>query len=69
VSKINWPIVALGVTWWYVETQFFGWNRKPESIAELFADGMVLAFFAAAFAFKQKQPSVTVVVKKEPGNG
>lgn len=47
----NLPIIAIGIYWWQFETAFFGWNRHPESVAELFADGLALVFFAIAFAF------------------
>lgn len=55
---INWPIVILGVLWWYLETKFFGWNQSPGSVAELFADGAALAFFAAAF---WRPPAVYII--------
>ena len=51
MKRINWPIAVLGILWWYMETSYFGWNTAPGSVAELFADGMALAFYAAAFAF------------------
>lgn len=54
--RINWPIAALGVAWWWLETKYFGWNSHPGSVAELFADGMALAFYAAAFAFPPRAP-------------
>lgn len=64
VSRVNWPIVALGLLWWLMETRYFGWNQSPGSIAELFADGMVLVFYGAAFAFPPKRVEVAVVVNK-----
>lgn len=58
MGRVNLPIFALGVLWWFLETSFFGWNQRPGSVPELFADGMALAFFAAAF---WRGSSVTVI--------
>lgn len=69
VSRVNWPIVSLGLLWWLMETSYFGWNDGPGSVAELFADGAVLVFFAAAFAFPPKPFGVTVVVNKGASGG
>lgn len=69
MTRINWPIAVLGILWWYMETSYFGWNVGPGSIAELFADGMSLVFYAAAFAFPPKRLEVTVVVKKGAAGG
>lgn len=69
-KKVNWPIVVLGVLWWLVETRYFGWNARPGSVAELFADGMALAFYAAAFAFPPSRASVVNHNHAEvPANG
>lgn len=54
--RANWPIVALGVLWWWMETSYFGHNNRPGSVAELFADGMALAFYALALAFPPRKP-------------
>lgn len=64
MSRVNWPIVALGVLWWWMETSYFGHNARPESVAELFADGMALAFYAAAFAFPPRKSGVTIEVRR-----
>jgi len=64
VSRVNWPIAVLGMLWWYMETSYFGWNTVPRSVAELFADGMAMAFYALAFAFPPKRSEVTVVVNR-----
>lgn len=69
MSRVNWPIVSLGLLWWLMETSYFGWNHDPSSIAELFADGAVLVFFAAAFALPPKRFEVTVVVNKGAPGG
>jgi len=61
MSRVNWPIMAVGVIWWWMETRYFGWNAIPESVAELFADGMALSFFALGFAFPNKKDCVTNV--------
>lgn len=58
--RVNWPIVAIGVMWWAMETHHFGWNSRPSSVAELFADGVALAFFAAACAFPPRRASVVI---------
>lgn len=56
-------IRALGLFFWYQETKFFGWNDRPGSIAELFADALVLMFFVAAFAVSaMEEGKVTVKV-------
>lgn len=49
-KRVSWPIVWLGIFWWYIETSYFGWNATPSCIEELIADGAALAFFALAFA-------------------
>lgn len=69
MSRFNWPIVALGLLWWLMETRYFGWNDGPGSVAELFADGLVLVFYAAAFAFPPRRQEVTVVVNKGASGG
>lgn len=61
MSRVNWPIVALGLLWWAMETSYFGGNIGPGSVAELFADGMALAFYAAAFAFPPRETKRTVI--------
>lgn len=55
-QKPNIPILIIGVVWLFMETAHFGWNAVPGSAAELFADGMALAFYAAAFAFPNRRP-------------
>lgn len=55
MNKINWPVFLFGVLWWYAETRYFGWNLRPESVEELFADGMALVFYALAFAFPPRR--------------
>lgn len=61
MSRVNWPIVAIGLLWWAMETSYFGGNIGPGSVAELFADGMALAFYAAAFAFPPQAGRTTVI--------
>lgn len=61
MSRVNWPIVALGVLWWWMETSYFGWNNRPGSVAELFADGAALAFYAAALAFPPRRARTTII--------
>lgn len=66
MSRINWPIAWLGILWWWMETSYFGNNYSPGSVAELFADGMALAFYALAFAMPPRGKTV-VVIKREEG--
>lgn len=47
--KPNWVLLFCGVFFWLMETRFFGWNKMPGSIAELFADGMSLFMIGLAF--------------------
>lgn len=47
MSKSNW-ITILALFFWWEETKFFGWNAGPSCIAELFADGLVIAFLIVA---------------------
>lgn len=69
MKRINWPVAVLGMLWWYMETSYFGWKTAPGSVAELFADGMAMAFYAVAFAFPPKRFEVTVVVNKAVAGG
>jgi hypothetical protein len=67
VSRVNWPIAALGVLWWWMETSYFGHNNRPGSVAELFADGMALAFYAVALAFPPgNKSSIEIKVIRSP---
>jgi len=69
MNRVNWPIASLGVLWWAMETAYFGWNSGPASVAELYADGVTLAFYAAAFAFPSRSSRVTIVVKSRVTDG
>lgn len=63
--KVNWPIVVIGLLWWAMETMYFGNNARPNSVAELFADGMTLCIYAMAFAFPPKEKAeITIEVKR-----
>lgn len=64
-AKPNLPIFIIGFIWWLMETAHFGWNPIPGSNAELFADGLALAFYAAAFAFPARSP-ITITVNQAP---
>lgn len=66
MKRVNWPIAALGLLWWTMETSYFGNNVGPGSVAELFADGMALVFYAAAFAFPPRK-SLVIEIKSERG--
>ncbi|NJC38184.1 hypothetical protein GGR60_002738 [Xanthomonas arboricola] len=56
MRKLNVPIALIALCWWGMETSYFGWNKTPGSTAELFADGLGVALFAAAFAFAHRAP-------------
>ncbi|MBB3759262.1 hypothetical protein [Xanthomonas arboricola] len=56
MRKLNVPIALIALYWWGLETSYFGWNKTPDSTAELFADGLALALLAAAFAFAHRAP-------------
>ncbi len=60
MPKFNVPIALLGILWWYLETSYFGWNAFPNSVAELFADGLALAFYASAFALPQRRTIINI---------
>lgn len=53
--SINWVRILVAVLWWFEETAYFGWNAKPSSIAELFADGLVFVLWASAFRVMHRQ--------------
>lgn len=55
-------IAVMGVLWFVAENQHFGWNRSPQSDAELLADG-IFALFCALFAlaWSLDKQSVTVI--------
>ena len=61
----NWRVFLIGVAWWMLETDYFGWNARPGSVAELFADGGALAFYAAAF-MQRKSPKPAVAIFIDP---
>ncbi len=61
MSRVNVPILLIGFLWWYLETSYFGWNHSAGSVAELYADGLALAFYAAAFAFPRR-PAIKITV-------
>lgn len=63
MRRINWPIAVIGIVWWWMETRYFGNNIGPGSVAELFADGLALVFYAAAFAFPPRQ-SVVIEISR-----
>ncbi|UXA48489.1 hypothetical protein M0D44_19805 [Xanthomonas prunicola] len=56
MRKLNVPIALIALYWWGLETSYFGWNKTPGSAAELFADGLGVVLFAAAFAFAHRAP-------------
>ena len=65
--RINWPIAGIGIFWWLMETSYFGWNNTPQSVAELFADGASLAFYAAAFAFPPRAATAITITNNWEG--
>lgn len=45
---MNLPIVLLAFFFFWMESQYFGWNSKSQSEAELICDGIVFLIFALA---------------------
>ena len=59
----NWPILWCAFFWWLIKTQYFGWNAVPSCVEELFADGLVLAMIAAAYARHPRAINLTITTK------
>lgn len=47
--RITWPVLLIGVGFWWMETDYFGWNATPQSEAELICDGIAMLIQALAF--------------------
>ncbi|QNQ62478.1 hypothetical protein IB024_01595 [Brucella sp. 6810] len=45
---MNWTIVFFTAAFWLHQNIYFGWNRQPQSHAELLADGIVYLLAALA---------------------
>ncbi len=56
--KKNYYILWLAFCFWFMETQFFGWNMLPSCVAELACDGFVI--FLTALAFMPITVNVTI---------
>jgi hypothetical protein len=49
----SFSIVLIGVWFFVMENIYFGWNRSPNSDAELLADGMVLMMMIFAIMCRE----------------
>lgn len=45
-------IAGLAILFWWHQNQFFGWNWKPQSAAEVLADGLVAVLLAISIAVR-----------------
>jgi hypothetical protein len=52
---MNLWIFLMGLVFWWMQNDYFGWNWKPKSEAELVCDGIVILVWALAVA---KGPSL-----------
>jgi hypothetical protein len=43
---MNWPVFVLAAVNFYHQNKYFGWNRTPQSDAELIADGITMLLLA-----------------------
>ena len=46
---MNWYVLAFAVSAFVYQNNYFGWNAKPQSDAELIADLITILIFALAF--------------------
>ena len=46
---MNWYVLAFAVSAFVHQNNYFGWNAKPQSDAELIADLITILIFALAF--------------------
>jgi len=46
---MNWVIFSIFIVFWWMQNNYFGWNAKPASDAELICDGITLLLMALAF--------------------
>jgi hypothetical protein len=55
MSNVIWLWFVAACFWWE-QNEYFGWNRLPQSDAELIADGITIILVSIAiFASKQGQ--------------
>lgn len=45
---MNWPIFIVACIFWWMQNQYFGWNAKPQSDAEMIVDGITVILIALA---------------------
>jgi hypothetical protein len=43
---MKFPIAFIAFVFFWMENEYFGWNGKPQSEAELICDGIVFLIFA-----------------------
>lgn len=48
-------ILLLALSFWFIETNYFGWNFLPSSPEELICDGLVLVMWCIAIAVREKR--------------
>ena len=47
--NFNWQIWLVALGYGLLETAFFGWHAWPQSVPELYCDGITCALFALAY--------------------
>ncbi len=55
--RVNWPVLFVGLFFWYEETKYFGWNALPGSPAEVICDGIALLILALAIKRLEARPA------------
>jgi len=50
--KLYWILFLSGAGFWFVETWFFGWNMRPEGIAEKICDYLSVMLIIASYLAK-----------------
>ncbi|PWT75801.1 MAG: hypothetical protein C5B59_08075 [Bacteroidetes bacterium] len=59
MKNIGLSLIIFSLIWMFWQTKYFGWNWNPNSIGELFSDGLGLLTAAIGwgmFLSKQNQP-------------
>lgn len=51
-EKIAFGLAITGIVWYFAQNFYFGWNMKPESVAEGITDFMVWIFWVLAYFIK-----------------
>lgn len=52
MSNSAW-ILVLATIYWFIETEYFGWNIAPQSPHEVIADGIVVLLCAMSMMARQ----------------